>query len=160
MSLAQTEAVQLFELKKYQIDNLSVDFPLQGQSIEIELQNQGGRIRFIADIDNANEFVKKAKFQMRYKKVFSLRRLDLNGNHRNPPDNAPDLMFEGYENYVFNKEDHIHFYIEGYGERWALPLVKFPEIGIIETDDLFEKMQKFFKYCNVEKLMVNKLLDL
>ncbi|RDB04107.1 DUF6978 family protein [Runella aurantiaca] len=160
MSLAQTEAVQLFDLKKYQIDNLSVNFPLQGQSIEIELQNQGGRIRFIADIDNANEFVKKAKFQMRYKKVFSLRRLDLNGNHRNPPENAPSSLFEGYENYVFNKEDHIHFYIEGYGERWALPLAKFPEIGIKETDDLFEKMQKFFKYCNVEKLTVNKLLDL
>lgn len=160
MSLTQNEAVQLFELRKYQVDNISIDFPLQGQSIEIELQNEGGRIRFIADIANANEFVKKATFQMRYKKVVILRRLDFNGNHRNPPENAPLPIFEGYEDYVFNREDHIHFYIEGYGERWALPLLIFPEIGIIENDDLFEKMQKFFKYCNVEKLMVNKLLDL
>ena len=44
MSLTQNESVQLFELKKYQVDNISIDFPLQGQSIEIELQNEGGRI--------------------------------------------------------------------------------------------------------------------
>ncbi len=53
MSLTQNESVQLFELKKYQVDNISIDFPLQGQSIEIELQNEGGRIRFIADIANS-----------------------------------------------------------------------------------------------------------
>ena len=160
MSLTQIEADQLFELKKFQADNIFVNFPIQGEEIEIELQNETGRIRFIGDINNANEIVRKATLQLRCKKVIILRRLDFNGNHRNPPDKAPDPIFEGYENYVFRREDHIHFYIEGYGERWALPLSYFSNIDITENDDLFEKMQKFFKYCNVEDLKVRKILEL
>ena len=160
MNLTQTEAEQLFELNKYQASAITVNFPIQGESIEIELQNETGRIKFIGDINNANEIVKKATFQVRYKKIFVLRRLDLNGNHRNPPDQAPNAIFEGYENYVFNKEDHVHFYFEDFGERWALPLSIMSEIGITENDDLFEKMQKFFKYCNVEELKIRKSLEL
>lgn len=160
MNLPQIEADQLFELKKYQADGIIVNFPIQGEDIMIELQNDTGRIKFMADINNANEIVRKATFQVRYQKIFILRRLDLNGNHKNPPDQTPDVMFEGFENYVFNREDHIHFYFEGYGERWALPLSSFPEIGITLQDDLYDKVQKFFKYCNVEELKIRRVLEL
>jgi hypothetical protein len=160
MSLTQDEVKQLFELEKYQVKNVTFDFPLSGDSIEIELQNDTtGRIKFIADIDNSNQFVKKAKIQLRYKKIYVIRRIDFNGNHKNPPDKAPISIFDGWENYVFNREDHIHFYIEGYGERWALPITAFPEIGINSNDELFEKVTKFFKYCNVQDLKIRKLLD-
>ena len=160
MNLTQIEAEQLIDLKKYCVSKIIVEFPYQGEEIEIELQNETGRIRFIADINNTNEIVKKATLQLRYKKIFALRRLDFNGNHKNPPENAPDPIFKGYENYVFQREDHVHFYMEDFGERWALPLSCLPEIGITENDDLFEKMEKFFKYCNVEELKVRKLLEL
>ena len=102
MNLPQVEANQLFELKKYQVDGIVINFPIQGEDIIIELQNDTGRIKFIADINNANEFVRKATFQVRYQKKFVLRRLDLNGNHKNPPDQAPDVMFEGFETQAEN----------------------------------------------------------
>lgn len=159
MDLTQQESEFLFNLKKHPVSNVSIQFPYQGESIEIDLQNDTGRIRFIADISNANLFVKKATFQLRYKKNITLRRIDFNGNHRNPPGSSPHPMFDGYENYVFQKEDHIHFYVEHYGERWALPLSCMPEIGITQNDDLYEKMEKFFKYCHVEALNVRKSLE-
>ncbi len=56
MNLTQSEAEQLFELKKYQVKSATFDFPLSGEAIEIELQNDTGRIKFIADIDNSNQF--------------------------------------------------------------------------------------------------------
>lgn len=160
MNLIQSEASQLFDLKKYPINRISIDFPLQGEEVEIELENDTKRIRFIADISNSNEIVKKATLQLRYKKIFILRRLDFNGNHKNPPGDAPDLILKGFENYTFKKEDHVHFYFEGFGERWALPLDQIPEVGIVEGDDLFEKMEKFFRYCNVESLNIRKVLEL
>ena len=50
MNLPQVEADQLFELKKYQTDGIIVNFPIQGEDIIIELQNDTGRIKFIAYI--------------------------------------------------------------------------------------------------------------
>jgi hypothetical protein len=160
MDLTQDEVEQLFELKKYQVKDITFDFPFSGEAIEIELQNSTGRVKFIADIDNSNQFVKKAKLQLRYKKIFVLRRIDFNGNHKNPPSPSPNEIFNGWENYNFKREDHIHFYIEGYGERWALPLTAMPELGITNNDDLCEKVIKFFKYCNVQDLKIRKLLEL
>lgn len=160
MNLTQEEINQLFDLKKIPVSAIKVDFPFQGEEIEIELQNETGRIKFQADINRANKITSKVTFQLRHKKIFIIRRLDLNGNHKNPPDTAPDTLFAGYENYIFNREDHIHFYIEGFGERWALPLKNFPETGINDDDELFEKMDKFFKYCNIESINVTKRLNL
>jgi hypothetical protein len=160
MNLTQDEANQLFELRKIPVSAIKIDFPFRGEEVEIELQNETGRIKFQADINRANKIVSKVTFQLRHKKVFTIRRLDLNGNHKNPPDEAPDVIFKGYEGYIFNREDHIHFYIDGYGERWALPLKIFTEIGISDQDELFEKMEKFFKYCNVESINVRKRLNL
>ena len=160
MNLTQDEANQLFNLKKIPVSTIKIDFPIQGEEIEIELQNETGRIKFQADINRANKITSKTTFQLRHKKIFIIRRLDLNGNHKNPPDTAPDSLFDGYENYIFNREDHIHFYVEGFGERWALPLKNFPEMGINNEDGLFEKIDKFFKYCNIESINVTKQLNL
>lgn len=159
MKLTNSEVSSLFELEKYQVKNITFDFPLQGDFIEIELRNDSGRIKFIADVENSNILVKKAKFQIRYKKIHILRRIDFNGNHTNPPGKAPMSIFEGFENRVFKREDHVHFYVEGYGERWALPLSEIPEIGINKNDELYEKMVKFFNYCNVKEFNVRKLLE-
>ncbi len=160
MNLTNEEVKQLFELVKHPVSAASVDFPLQGETIEIELQNGTGRIKYQADVNRANKIVNKTTYQLRHRKIFSIRRLDLNGNHKNPPDNAPDPIFNGYENYIFLREDHVHFYIEGFGERWALPLKEIPELEICVEDQLFEKMQKFFQYCSVEGLEVRKMLEM
>lgn len=160
MNLNQQEATQLFELKKFPAKSASVNFPLQGQGIEIELENDSKRIKFQADVNRRNEIVNKATYQLRHNKVFSLRRLDLGGSHRNPPAPPPDPIFDPFVDYIFRFEDHVHFYFEGYGSRWALPLTEFPEIGINISDDLFDKMKNFFDYCNIEGLRINKILEL
>lgn len=152
MELNQDEVNFLFDLRKFPCDTAKVEFPMQGEYIEIEVQNETRRFKFQSDINRANKIANKVTFQLRHKKIYSIRRLDLNGNHRNPPAPAPDEIFEGYEDYIFNRQDHIHFYVEGFNERWALPLNEFPEIGILETDDIYDKMYKFFKYCNVENI--------
>ncbi len=157
MALTQEEIDQLFSIKKFPVESITIDFPLQGDSISIELQNETKRIRFDADINRANSIVDKVTYQLRHKKIYSIRRLDLKGNHTNPPAPVPDAIFEGFEEYVFKREDHIHFYMEGYGERWALPLSAIPAIGITQSDNLYERMTKFFKYCNVEYLNINKV---
>jgi len=157
MALTQEEIDQLFSIKKFPVESITIDFPLQGESISIELQNETKRIRFDADINRANSIVDKVTYQLRHKKIYSIRRLDLKGNHTNPPAPAPDAIFEGFEEHVFKREDHIHFYMEGYGERWALPLSAIPAIGITQSDNLYERMTKFFKYCNVEYLNINKV---
>ncbi len=160
MNLTQVEAIQLFELKKFSAKTASVDFPLQGQGIEIELENETGRIKFQADVNRRNEMVNKATYQLRHNKIFSLRRLDIGGSHKNPPSPAPDPIFEPFANYSFHFEDHVHFYFEGYGARWALPLSEISEIGIDISDDLFDKMKKFFDYCSIEELRIKKILEL
>ena len=152
MELNNDEAYSLFKLRKFPCEAAKVEFPLQGQFIEIELQNETGRIKFQADLNRANRITSKVTFQLRHKKIFVIRRLDLNGNHKNPPAPAPDALFEGFEDYVFRSEDHVHFYVDGYNERWALPLRSLQNIGVLETDDIYEKMIKFFKYCQVENL--------
>ena len=151
MEFNQEDIKSLFELKKFPCDEATINFPMQGEYIEIELQNDTGRIRFQADVNRANKIASKITFQLRHQKTYTIRRLDLNGNHKNPPAPIPNKIFEGYEDYIFDREDHVHFYVEGYNERWALPLSKVAT-GILETDDIYDKMSKFFKYCHVENL--------
>lgn len=152
MNLTNEEATQLFELRKFSCDSAIIDFPPQGQYLEIELQNSTGRIKFQADLNRANTIVEKVTFQVRHKNVYSIRRLDFKGNHKNPPGPAPDEIFEGFEDYRFEKQDHVHFYVEGYNEKWALPLSALPGLDIQDMDDIYDRMWKFFKYCNVENL--------
>ncbi len=124
------------------------------------MENETGRIKFQADVNRRNEIINKATYQLRHNKIFSLRRLDLGGSHKNPTAPAPDPIFEPYIDHFFYLEDHVHFYVEGYGARWALPLTVLPEIGIDISDDLFDKLKKFFDYCNIEELKINKILEL
>ncbi len=152
MDLKQEEIELFFGIAKFPCDKATIEFPLQGEFIEVELQNETGRIKFQSDINRANNIVSKITFQLRHLKTYRIRRLDLKGNHTNPSVPVPNEIFVGFEGYAFNREDHIHFYIDGYGDRWALPLDKFPEIGIKEDDDIYDKMLKFFRYCNVQNI--------
>lgn len=154
MNLSQQEIIQLFELKKIPCDSARVDFPLQGECIDIELQSSEGYIKFQADINRANRIVNKTTLQLRYKKTIQIRRLDFNGNHVNPTAPVPHEIFAGFEEHTFRREDHVHFYVDGYGDKWALPLSKLPEMNIVSSDDIYEKMIKFFSYCNVDNLTV------
>lgn len=159
MNLSNNEAIKLFNLRKIPAENIIVDFPLHGEVIEIELKSSDGRYFFQADINRKFPYNNtKITYQLRHSKIFQIRRLDFNGGHENPPGPAPMAELIRYEGMKFANRSHMHIYIEGWGDKWAIPLEDILELGITAHDDLYEKMQKFFKYCNIESYNVTKIL--
>jgi hypothetical protein len=159
VNITDQEAVTLFQMKKLPATSLAVDFPTIGTAVEIELKSEEGRFKFLADV-NRKGLIDSARgtFQLRYNVALIIRRLDLGGSHGNPPGPAPVDFLKPFEGYKFLHQDHVHIYLDGWSARWALPLSHFPEIGISPTDDLYDKMEKFFKYCNIVNYRVNRLL--
>ncbi len=159
MNLSTEEAVKLFNIRKIPVDNIVVEFPIHGEAIEIELKSDDGRYLFQADVNRKFPYNNtKTTYQLRYSKAFQIRRLDFNGGHENPPGPAPATELVKYEGMKFVNKSHVHIYIEEWGARWAIPLEDLPELNIFEADDLYERMEKFFKYCNIESYKVTKVL--
>lgn len=159
MDLTTQEAQALFAVKKISTQKASVDFPLHGDDIILELETEDGRYKFQADINRKNRKSRdKITYQNRHMKVYIIRRLDFGSGHKNPPSNAPDERFRKYENVLIN-EPHVHFYFENFAQRWALPLTELDELDInLEKDDWYTVMEKFFLYCNIEGYTINKRL--
>ena len=141
----------LFEVRKKPISKATLEFPVHGTGICIDCHCEEGRYHFQTDINRRNRFnTKKASFQLRHNKTFVIRRLCLNnGIHENPPDIAPLDILRGYEGAEITT-NHVHLFIPGYNDRWAIPLTRLPEINIEETDSLNIIFEKFLVYCNVE----------
>ena len=154
MELTQQETQQLFELAKIpSILNATVDFPMLGERVEIELRGEhNSRILFQADVNRKNQIAEKLTLQLRHRNTNVIRRVDFIGNHKNPPGPCPDPMFSGYEEYEFRRQDHVHFYMERYGDRWALPLDQIHGLIIDKNANIYERMIAFFRYCNVTKM--------
>lgn len=51
--------------------------------------------------------------------------------------------------FELDKETHIHFYIDGYGDKWVFPVKEF---DLFETNSLFEQAKEFCKYCNIKDI--------
>ena len=159
MNITSDEAVKLFNLRKIPAENITVEFPIHGETIEIELKSNDSRYIFQADVNRKFPYNKsKITYQLRYAKVFHIRRLDFNGGHENPPGPAPIDELVKYEGMKFVNKSHMHIYIEEWGARWAIPLEDIEELPILDNDDLYERMEKFFKYCNIESYSVTKVL--
>jgi len=157
MDLTQSQADLLHTLEKYPATAVELKLPLNGQTVILDLVSNDGRTRFKLDLYRSKRDVSKANFTLRFQNTYHIRRLDLLGNHENPPGPAPDVIFEGYEEREFLKEDHMHFYAEGYGSKWALPLAVVPGLKIDGEDSLFEKLLKFLDYCNVKNVTIKQL---
>ena len=150
MSLIQQEADDLFSMRKVQIRELSLTFPEDGTKLEIELCSEDKRYTFQADINRKGNKFKKLIYQNRTSKIYVLRRLDFIGSpHCNPSVEIENKLFSKYLNTDIPCP-HIHFYIEGFNDKWAVPLQEIMDIKINENDDAFTIMEKFFRYCNIE----------
>ncbi len=76
----------------------------------------------------------KVTYNNRVKVSIILVRLDIDGpSHRNP---------DGAEVPC----PHIHHYREGFGDKWAIPA---PIDLFRNTDDIWESLRDFFRYCNI-----------
>ena len=102
----------------------------------IPLVSADAREKFLLDIYRGKIDLCKVTYQNRARQVVVLVRLDLGGRpHQNP---------DGEEITV----PHIHIYREGYGDKWAQELD--PEV-FPDTDDLWEALQAFMRYCNITR---------
>lgn len=148
--ITQQDADFFFAMEKYPEEDKEYQFPNSAEKLIIPFTSADKRENFLFDIYRGSIRITKVTYQNRVRKAYILRRLDLDGAlHVNPE--VETVPFEFLEPYN-GKEiptPHLHFYIEGYGEKWAIPAN-----DILETNDkdIFEMMQQFFSYCNVKQL--------
>jgi hypothetical protein len=151
MELKQEEAEQLFLISKKSFEEFTITFPSEGDKLTLELYSDNKRYQFQLDINRKGYVKPKLVFQNRYNKIFILRRLDIIGApHTNPPETNGIDFPEEFVNAVIPCP-HLHFYFEGFNDKWALPLDKVTDIVILEDDSPFDIMIKFLKYCNIEE---------
>ncbi|CAN5316793.1 hypothetical protein BH23BAC1_BH23BAC1_50640 [soil metagenome] len=85
----------------------------------------------------------------REKPVFCVGWILMGSKHINPEVNQVPLPFLEPFNGTEVLTPHLHLYVEGYGEKWAVPADLFLQIN---QKDRFEIMMVFFKYCNVTEI--------
>jgi len=148
--ITQEDADFFFEMEKFPDEEKEYEFPTSGQKLSIAFNSADKRENFLFDIYRGSIRITKITYQNRVRKAFVLRRLDLDGpTHVNPETDAVPLTFLQPFNGMEIPTPHLHIYVEGYGEKWAIPanlLMKF------EGKDIYETMIDFFKYCNANQL--------
>jgi hypothetical protein len=140
----------LLEMDKFVVKKAAISFPAAGDKADVKLENEDGKVNFIVSIIRSRKNVEQSTFNLRYQKVYSIRRLDLQGNHTNPQEPAPAAFLEPYRGYRFRREDHVHVYQVGWRDQWAIPLSDFAALKIDDEDDMPTKLKKFLEFCNVK----------
>jgi hypothetical protein len=90
---------------------------------------------FLFDFYRGSFELSKYTFNKRYRQTIILLRYDNGGRHTNPD----GVLFEG---------PHVHFYREGYNDKFALPVF---EIGVAVVDSLEIVLKKILDFCNVKR---------
>jgi len=155
--LKQEEADYLFDLDKIPEDDTTIDFPSQGEKINLTFTSTDKREKFIFDITRAYVKLNKITYQKRARKAFVLRRLDIEGpTHLNPlVEFAPMEFLEPY-NGMEIPCPHLHIYIEGYHHKWAIPA---RDIFANLNEEMDSVLKDFLEYCNVIKIpAIQKIL--
>ncbi len=152
--LTQIEADSLRAIQKRRSDNMRRDFPVGGEKITLPIESIDGREKFQLDISRGRIRLTKCTYQERYQSINILVRLDLDGPpHPNPEVNVVPLQFLAPYNGQTLKPPHLHLYVEGFLDKWAIPLPK----EFTAPNDLFTTFQEFCKYCNIIEM---PLLDM
>ena len=148
--IEQRDADFFFEMEKFPEEEKEYRFPGSGQKLTIAFTSSNKRESFLFDIYRGSVRITKITYQNRVRKAFILRRLDIDGpTHTNPEvDTVPFDFLKSYN----GKEiptPHLHIYVEGYDEKWAIPA---NDIFETQNKDIFEMMEQFFRYCNVKQM--------
>lgn len=148
--LTQSEADALFALPKKPKSSDPLTFPHAGGKLLAEFVSFDGRETFLFNINRASIEVSKCTYQKRARQVEILRRLDVGGSvHPNPEVANVPLDFLLPYNGIEIPCPHLHIYVEGYADKWAIPA---PADLVNPNADLFTVMESFLKYCNVQEL--------
>ncbi len=152
--IEQGDADFFFGMEKFPDEEKEYQFPNSGGKIIIPFTSIDKRENFLFDIYRGSVKVTKVAYQNRVRKAFVLRRLDFDGSpHPNPEvDVVPLEILKPYNGKEISSP-HIHLYVEGFGERWAVPAELFLNLS---GKDIYEVLFTFFDYCNVKKMPVIK----
>jgi len=152
IDMPQTEADALIAMEKHCVENKSWSFPHAGARLSVSLTSPDKRENFMLDITRATIRLTKATYQNRARHAIILMRLDLDGPpHPNPP-NVPaeprHAWLAPYAGQLITCP-HLHLYVEGYGDKWAVPApaAKYPNVA-----DLFSTFEAFMRHCNITQL--------
>jgi hypothetical protein len=147
--ITQEDADFFFGMEKFPEEDKEYQFPNSGEKLVIPFISADKREKFLFDIYRGSIKITKAVYQNRVRKAYILRRLDYDGApHINPyVENVPLPFLEPFNGQEI-PSPHMHIYVEGFGERWAIPAMKLMEI---EGKDIYEIMIDFFVYCNAKQ---------
>lgn len=134
--IPQDEAEYLIALEKQYEGPDNVDYPGQGETLQMKCESPDGSERFHVDVYRGRIDLKKVNHNMRVRTAVPLLRLDINAS----PHKNPDKTKVG--------RTHLHVYREGYGDSWAYEL---PEGEFENLDDLVATLYDFLDYCHVTR---------
>jgi len=155
--ITQQDADFFFSMEKFPEEDKEYQFPLSGKKLVIPFTSTDKKESFLFDIYRGTIRISKVTYQSRVRKAYILRRLDFDGSpHQNPEaETAPLPILEPYIG-IEVPSPHIHLYVEGFGEKWAVPAELFLKT---EDKDIYEIMIDFFQYCNVKQMpKITKIL--
>ena len=115
------------------------------------------------DISQSGSIEIKHSINKRAKKAIPILRLDIKGaNHTNPEFNEDFLpenidknilnLMKKYSKYKFKNENHLHYFIENYRDKWAFPPY---ELGIDVNQNFYDNIQNFCHNFNI-KIQIKK----
>ena len=145
--ITQSEADHFINMKKKRANDETFCFPRPGMSLVIPIVSEDARESFLIDVNRGRIRLTKCSYQERYQKTIILVRLDINGSpHPNPYVQAVPLPYLLSYNGVTLPTPHLHLYVEGYMDKWAIPL---PDGKFIQTHNLSLTLEDFFHFCNI-----------
>jgi len=151
LHITQAEADALIAMEKHCIEEKTWLFPSAGARLSVPLISPDKRESFLLDITRAAIRLTKATYQNRARQAIILMRLDLDGPpHPNPEDAPAGLSHAWLVPYAGQIVPcpHLHLYIEGYGDKWAIPA---PADRYPDAQDLFSAFEAFIVHCNITR---------
>lgn len=145
--LTQSEADTLIAMPKKAATSERYTFPAPGGGVVLSLISTDDRIGFLLDVHRGRIRLTKCTYQTRHKQVVILARLDVHGPpHTNPSVAEVPVDYLAPYNGIEVPCPHLHLYVEGFGDRWAVPA---PIDRFSSPNDLFATLEHFMSYCNV-----------
>lgn len=146
--LTQSEADALIAMQKKKSKDGQYDFPSSGEIFTIPIVSIDERESFLIDVNRKGRIrLTKCTSQERHRGTIILVRLDIDGPpHTNPETTSVPLPYLAPYNSQTIQCPHLHLYTEGFMDRWAIPA---PSSIFNKTNDLYETLTDFFRYCNV-----------
>ncbi len=128
--ITQHDADFFFGMEKFREEEKEYEFPSSGGKLIIPFISANKHESFLFDIYRGSIKISKVTFQNRVRKAYILRRLDIDSSsHLNPEvDTVPLSILEPFNGQEI-QAPHLHLYVEGFGEKWAVPAALFLDVN-------------------------------